>query len=124
MMTTTAHSKIQARHLTRDAYLYIRQSSLRQMLENTESTARQYALKQRAIALGWRHEQVIVVDTDQGQSGASAVDRAGFQMLVTAVGMERAGIVMGLEVSRLARNSTDWHRLPRDLCAHRHPHSR
>ena len=116
MMTTTAHSKIQARHLTRDAYLYIRQSSLRQVLENTESTARQYALKQRAIALGWRHEQVIVVDTDQGQSGASAVDRAGFQMLVTAVGMERAGIVMGLEVSRLARNSTDWHRLL-EICA-------
>ena len=86
------------------------------MLENTESTARQYALKQRAIALGWRHEQVIVVDTDQGQSGASAVDRAGFQMLVTAVGMERAGIVMGLEVSRLARNSTDWHRLL-EICA-------
>ena len=74
------------------------------------------ALKQRAIALGWRHEQVIVVDTDQGQSGASAVDRAGFQMLVTAVGMERAGIVMGLEVSRLARNSTDWHRLL-EICA-------
>ena len=116
MMTTTAHSKIQARHRTRDAYLYIRQSSLRQVLENTESTARQYALKQRAIALGWRHEQVIVVDTDQGQSGASAVDRAGFQMLVTAVGMERAGIVMGLEVSRLARNSTDWHRLL-EICA-------
>ena len=116
MMTTTAHSKIQARHLTRDAYLYIRQSSLRQVLENTESTARQYALKQRAIALGWRHEQVIVVDTDQGQSGASAGDRAGFQMLVTAVGMERAGIVMGLEVSRLARNSTDWHRLL-EICA-------
>ena len=115
-MTTTAHSKIQARHLTRDAYLYIRQSSLRQVLENTESTERQYALKQRAIALGWTPEQIIVVDTDQGQSGASAADRAGFQMLVTEVGMGRAGIVMGLEVSRLARNSTDWHRLL-EICA-------
>ena len=115
-MTTDTHSKVQARHLSRDAYLYIRQSSLRQVLEHTESTERQYALQQRAIALGWTPEQVIVVDTDQGLSGASAVDRAGFQTLVTEVGMGRAGIVMGLEVSRLARNSTDWHRLL-EICA-------
>lgn len=115
-MTTDTHSKVQAQHLSRDAYLYIRQSSLRQVLEHTESTERQYALQQRAVALGWTPEQIIVVDTDQGLSGASAVDRAGFQTLVTEVGMGRAGIVMGLEVSRLARNSTDWHRLL-EICA-------
>ncbi len=115
-MTLDANSKVQARHLKRFAYLYIRQSSLRQVFEHTESTQRQYALKQRAIALGWPHDQIIVVDTDQGLSGASAVDRAGFQTLVTEVGMGRAGIVMGLEVSRLARNSTDWHRLL-EICA-------
>ena len=115
-MTLEANSKVQARHLKRRAYLYIRQSSLRQVFENTESTQRQYALKQRAIALGWTHDQITVVDNDQGLSGASAVDRAGFQTVVAEVGMGRAGIVMGLEVSRLARNSTDWHRLL-EICA-------
>ncbi len=115
-MTLETHSKVQARHLKRHAYLYIRQSSLRQVLEHTESTQRQYNLKQRAIALGWAHDQIVVVDNDQGLSGASAVDRAGFQTLVADVGMGRAGMVMGLEVSRLARNSTDWHRLL-EICA-------
>lgn len=115
-MSPDSHSKVAARHLARNAYLYIRQSSLRQVFENTESTQRQYALRQRAVALGWPLEQVIVVDSDQGQSGASAADREGFQRLVTEVSMGRAGIVMGLEVSRLARNSSDWHRLL-EICA-------
>ena len=115
-MTGDPHSKVHARHLQRHAYLYIRQSSLRQVFENTESTQRQYSLKQRAIALGWTADQIMVVDTDQGLSGASAADRAGVQTLVTAVGLGHAGIVMGLEVSRLARNSTDWHRLL-EICA-------
>jgi DNA invertase Pin-like site-specific DNA recombinase len=115
-MTGETNSKVQARHLKRHAYLYIRQSTLRQVLEHTESTFRQYDLKQRAIALGWKADQVIVVDNDQGLSGASAIDRAGFQTLVTEVGMGRAGIVMGLEVSRLARNNSDWHRLL-EICA-------
>lgn len=115
-MNSDSHSKVAARHLCRNAYLYIRQSSLRQVFENTESTQRQYALKQRAVALGWPLERIIVVDSDQGQSGASAADREGFQRLVTEVSMGRAGIVMGLEVSRLARNSTDWHRLL-EICA-------
>jgi DNA invertase Pin-like site-specific DNA recombinase len=115
-MALDVQSKVQARHLKREAYLYVRQSTLRQVLENTESTKRQYALKQRAIALGWRAEQIVVVDSDLGQSGASAADREGFQRLVGEVGMGRAGIVMGLEVSRLARNSTDWHRLL-EICA-------
>jgi DNA invertase Pin-like site-specific DNA recombinase len=115
-VSTEASSKVQARHLSRGAYLYVRQSTLRQVFENTESTKRQYALQQRAIALGWRVEQVVVIDSDLGRSGASAVDREGFQRLVTEVGLGRAGIVMGLEVSRLARNSTDWHRLL-EICA-------
>ncbi len=115
-MTTETHQKITASHLKRGAYLYVRQSTLRQVLENTESTKRQYALRQRAIALGWPTDKVIVIDTDLGQSGASSVDREGFQKLVAEVGMGRAGIVLGLEVSRLARNSTDWHRLL-EICA-------
>src|SRR5437867_12805925 len=108
--------KVQAQHLERAAYLYIRQSSMRQVLENTESTKRQYALRGRAVSLGWREDQIIVIDSDQGESGASATWREGFQCLVTDVGMGRAGIVMGLEVSRLARNNADWHRLL-EICA-------
>src|SRR3989304_2180516 len=108
--------KVQPHHLERDAYLYIRQSSMRQVVENVESTKRQYALRARATALGWADERVVVIDSDQGESGASAAWREGFQRLVTEVGMGRAGIVMGLEVSRLARNSADWHRLL-ELCA-------
>jgi DNA invertase Pin-like site-specific DNA recombinase len=108
--------KITPRHLRRQAYLYVRQSTLRQVVENTESTQRQYALRQRAVALGWPIEQVVVIDRDLGQSGASAADREGFQQLVRDVGLGRAGLVMGLEVSRLARNSMDWHRLL-EICA-------
>ena len=115
-MTSQAHPKVTAHHLQRSAYLYVRQSTVRQVFENTESTQRQYALRQRAVALGWPSERVIVIDTDLGQSGASAADREGFQKLVAEVGMGRAGIVLGLEVSRLARNSTDWHRLL-EICA-------
>jgi DNA invertase Pin-like site-specific DNA recombinase len=115
-MIAEAHSKVQARHLKRNAYLYVRQSTLRQVFENTESTQRQYDLRRRALALGWKLDQIVVIDSDLGQSGASAVDRQGFQRLVTEVGLGRAGIVMGLEVSRLARNSTDWHRLL-EICA-------
>ena len=108
--------KVQPHHLERGAYLYIRQSSMRQVIENVESTKRQYALRGRATALGWRDDQIIVIDSDQGESGASASWREGFQRLVTDVGMGRAGIVMGLEVSRLARNNADWHRLL-EICA-------
>ena len=115
-MNSEGHQKVTTSHLKRDAYLYVRQSTVRQVIENTESTQRQYALRQRAVALGWPHDRVIVIDSDLGQSGASAVDREGFQKLVAEVGMGRAGIVLGLEVSRLARNSTDWHRLL-EICA-------
>lgn len=115
-MGVETNQKVRATHLKRNAYLYIRQSSPRQVLENTESTKRQYGLRQRALALGWAAEQVIVIDTDLGQSAAQAKGREGFQKLVAEVGMGRAGIVLGLEVSRLARNSMDWHRLL-EICA-------
>ena len=115
-MPGATDSKVTASHLKRDAYLYVRQSTVRQVFENTESTKRQYALRQRAVALGWPVERVRVIDSDLGQSGASAADRQGFQQLVAEVGMGRAGIVLGLEVSRLARNCADWHRLL-ELCA-------
>ena len=115
-MNSPMNHKVTASHLKRKAYLYIRQSSMQQVFKNTESTERQYALKQRAVALGWPLEAIVVIDCDQGQSGASAVDRQGFQQLVADVSMGRAGVVLGLEVSRLARNNTDWHRLL-EICA-------
>ena len=115
-MRVDTHQKVNAGHLKRNAYLYIRQSTLRQVFENTESTKRQYDLRQHAVALGWPVEQIVVIDSDLGQSGASAVDREGFQRLVAEVDLGKAGIVLGLEVSRLARNSTDWHRLL-EICA-------
>lgn len=108
--------KVTADHLRRDAYLYIRQSTLRQVAENGESTQRQYALRHRAIAAGWPTERIRVIDCDLGKSGSSSVARDGFQELVSEVALAKAGIVMGLEVSRLARNSADWHRLL-ELCA-------
>jgi DNA invertase Pin-like site-specific DNA recombinase len=116
MLTATGATKVTARHLKRDAYLYVRQSTLRQVVENTESTQRQYALRERAVALGWAAEQVVVIDSDLGQSGASAADRAGFQRLVAEVGLGHVGLVLGLEVSRLARSSADWHQLL-EICA-------
>ena len=112
---SAAHQKVTTSHLSRDAYLYVRQSSLRQVIDHGESTRRQYALRERAVALGWPTESIVVIDSDLGLSGADA-DREGFQRLVAEVGMGRAGIVLGLEVSRLARNSTDWHRLL-EICA-------
>ncbi|MCU4184939.1 recombinase family protein [Acidiferrimicrobium sp. IK] len=115
-MSIEAPTKVKATHLGRAAYLYVRQSTLRQVLNNTESTLRQYDLRRRAAALGWTAEQIIVVDVDQGHSGASAADREGFQRLVADVSMGRAGIVLGLECSRLARNNADWHRLL-EICA-------
>jgi len=108
--------KVTADHLKRDAYLYVRQSTLRQVAEHGESTQRQYALRNRAIAAGWPVDRVHVIDRDLGKSGSSAAARDGFQQLVSEVALGKAGVVMGLEVSRLARNSADWHRLI-ELCA-------
>jgi DNA invertase Pin-like site-specific DNA recombinase len=108
--------KVTADHLRRDAYLYVRQSTLYQVVNNTESSRRQYDLRGRAVALGWPTDRVIVIDVDQGQSGAAATDREGFQRLVADVSLGKAGIVLGLECSRLARNNADWHRLL-ELCS-------
>ncbi len=118
LMNIEAHQKIAAVHLSRLAYLYVRQSTLRQVLENTGSTHRQYALRERAVALGWPPDWIVVIDSDLGQSGASAADREGFQPFSAwcRSSLGRVGIVLGHEVSRLARNSTDWHRLL-ELCA-------
>jgi len=114
-MHPDAHQKVTAGHLARSAYVYVRQSTLRQVVENTESTKRQYALRERAVALGWTFERIVVIDRDLGRSGADS-DREGFAQLVAAVGLGDVGIVLGLEVSRLARSSTDWHRLL-EICA-------
>ena len=110
--------KVSADHLKRDAYLYLRQSSPRQVAEHRESTRRQYALRDRAIAAGWPVERIRVVDCDLGKSAtiASETKRNGFQQLVSEVALGKVGIVMGLEVSRLARKSSEWHRLI-ELCA-------
>ena len=110
-MSTDNHQKINADHLRRDAFLYVRQSSLRQVFENTESSKRQYGLRERAVALGWPIERIHTIDSDLGISGAHAENRDGFQELVSEVALGHAGIVLGLEVSRLARNNADWHRL-------------
>jgi DNA invertase Pin-like site-specific DNA recombinase len=115
-MNGSIPSKVKVTHLSRKAYLYVRQSTLRQVIENQESTRRQYALRERAMSLGWPSEQIVVIDSDQGCSAASSSDREGFQKLVADVGMGRVGAVLGLEVSRLARNSSDWHRLL-EICA-------
>jgi DNA invertase Pin-like site-specific DNA recombinase len=116
MLPDTAASKVTAAHLLRPALLYIRQSSLKQVIHNTESAIRQYDLRGKAISLGWDASQITVIDIDQGQSGASAADREGFQQLVAEVSLGRAGIVLGLECSRLARNNADWHQLLQ-ICA-------
>ncbi len=116
MFPDTATSKVTAAHLSRQALLYVRQSTLKQVIRNTESAIRQYDLRGKAIALGWAADQITVIDIDQGHSGASAADREGFQHLVAEVSLGRAGIVLGLECSRLARNSADWHQLL-ELCA-------
>src|SRR5438552_10083907 len=101
--------KVTQRHLERDAYLYVRQSTPRQVLENTESTQRQYALRDRAVALGWPLERIHVLDCDLGKSGSQSGGPDGFQKLVSEVALGKAGLEMGLEVSPFARNSADSH---------------
>ena len=116
MLPDTAASKVTAAHLSRTALLYVRQSSLKQVIHNTESAIRQYDLRGKAISPGWAADQITVIDIDQGHSGASAAGREGFQQLVAEVSLGRAGIVLGLECSRLARNNADWHQLL-EICA-------
>jgi DNA invertase Pin-like site-specific DNA recombinase len=108
-------SKILPHHRDRVAIVYIRQSSPRQVIENRESTDRQYQLADRAVALGWPADRVQVIDGDLGQSGRSATHRLGFQRLLAEVGLNHVGLVLGLEMSRLARSCKDWHQLL-ELC--------
>lgn len=109
-------SKVQPRHLERLAVVYVRQSTLQQVQEHRESTALQYALRSRAIAWGWDGQRVLVIDEDLGCSGASAQGRAGFQRLLAEVSLGHVGVVLGIEMSRLARSCRDWHQLL-ELCA-------
>ena len=108
--------KLRDTHLQRQALIYIRQSTLIQVRDHTGSTARQYHLADRARELGWPDDRILVIDQDQGCSGASSVGREGFEQLVTAVSLGRAGAVFSLEASRLARSCSDWYRLL-ELCA-------
>jgi len=108
-------SKVKLNHMQRAAIVYIRQSSPAQVENHRESTARQYALVEKACQLGWGQEQVTVMDEDLGLSGSGWAERSGFARLTAEVGLGRVGIVLGLEVSRLARNNADWYRLF-DLC--------
>jgi DNA invertase Pin-like site-specific DNA recombinase len=108
--------KIGARHCERQAVVYVRQSTMRQVEQNRESTRLQYGLADRACRLGWRQEQILVIDDDLGRSAASALDRPGFQRLVAEVGLGHVGLVLGIEVSRLARYCRDWHQLL-EMCA-------
>src|SRR5438067_3230577 len=116
MLTRPVPQKIRPDHLDRLAVIYVRQSTLFQVRENTGSTIRQYDLVKRAADLGWTQASIQVVDQDQGQSGSSAVGRDGFQWLVAEVGLGHVGAVLSLEVSRLARSCSDWYRLL-EICA-------
>ena len=109
-------AKIQPRHLDRLAIVYVRQSTAQQVATNRESADRQYGLARRAADLGWPEDRIIVIDDDQGRSGSSAEGRLGFQRLLAEVGLDHVGLILGLEMSRLARSCKDWHQLL-ELCA-------
>src|SRR3989442_15537978 len=110
------NTKITPAHQSKPAYIYVRQSTLAQVRHNQESTERQYALQDKALALGWPQRSVRVLDRDLGQSGAQMSGREDFKTLVSDVAMGQVGAVFALEVSRLARSNLDWHRLL-ELCA-------
>ena len=109
-------TKIKSSHLERLAVVYVRQSTQQQVIEHRESTARQYALVDRAVAFGWPRDRVEVIDEDLGQSGASSQTRNGFQRLLSEISNDSVGMVLGLEMSRLSRSGKDWHALL-ELCA-------
>lgn len=116
LVRSVRSSKIQDRHLDRMAIVYVRQSSLRQVMEHAESRERQYDLASHAVALGWSAERVVIIDEDQGRSATTADRRTGFQRLLAEVTLDHVGVILGLEMSRLARSSKDWHHLL-ELCA-------
>jgi DNA invertase Pin-like site-specific DNA recombinase len=107
----TRWPKIKPWHLDRLAVVYVRQSTPQQVAEHQESTARQYALAGRAVDLGWTRDRVQIIDDDLGRSGQSAEARPGFQRMLAEVALDRVGLILGLEVSRLARSCKDWHQL-------------
>lgn len=111
----TDFAKIKPIHTQRAACIYVRQSTPAQVEHNRESTTRQYALADRACQLGWSREQVVIIDEDLGLSGSSADQRSGFTRMTSEVALGHVGIILGLEVSRLARNNADWYRLL-ELC--------
>jgi hypothetical protein len=115
-MLSLPSSKVRDWHVQRKAVVYIRQSTPQQVLENRESADRQYSLVYRAELLGWPADRVEVVDEDQGHSGQSAVGRLGFQYLLAEISLDHVGLILGLEMSRLARSNKDWHQLL-ELCA-------
>ena len=108
--------KIQRRHRDRLAIVYIRQSTVQQLERNQESTRIQYALVDRAYDFGWAREAIVIIDDDLGRSGATTEGRVGFQRLVAEVGLGHVGLVLGVEMSRLARSCRDWHQLL-EICA-------
>jgi DNA invertase Pin-like site-specific DNA recombinase len=109
--TTLRSEKILPRHLERLAVVYVRQSTVQQMMDHRESTNLQYGLVNRATALGWPEQRVLVIDEDLGKSASSAEGREGFARLVAEVGLDHVGLILGVEMSRLARSSKDWHHL-------------
>jgi len=109
-------AKIQRHHLDRLAIVYVRQSSQQQVIENRESTEVQYNLVHRAVALGWRPDRAIVIDDDLGQSGSTAINRVGFQRLLAEISLNHVGLVLGIDMSRLARSCKDWYQLL-ELCS-------
>src|ERR671913_149389 len=111
-----ASGKLRPWHLDRAAIVYIRQSTPQQVTDHQESTARQYALADRALALGWTADRVTTIDDDLGKSGQSIEGRPGFQRLLAEVALDHVGLILGLEMSRLARSCKDWHQLL-ELCA-------
>ncbi len=111
-----ASSKIASWHQERLAVVYVRQSTAQQVLVHAESTRLQYGLASRAEAYGWASDRIVVIDDDLGKSGTTTVGRAGFERLVTEVSLGHVGLILGLEMSRLARSNVDWHRLL-EVCA-------
>ena len=116
MNDTFRSPKLKPWHLGRTAVVYVRQSTPQQVIDHQESTARQYALADRAVELGWPRERVVVIDDDLGKSGQSVEGRPGFQRLLAEVALDHVGLILGLETSRLARSCRDWHQLL-EICA-------
>ena len=116
LRTELSGMKVSTEHLAKLAYVYVRQSSLKQVIQHSESTELQYHLVERAVRLGWPHERIEVIDDDLGKSGASASERQGFQFLLAEISLGRVGLVLSFDTSRLARNNSDWYQLL-ELCS-------